>query len=808
VADNGTGQLQEAFGRPGIPPRWTSSSKSGVGTAYSTSSRVWFTISHGILNEIYFPTIDHPQTRDMQFLITDGETFFHEERVDLDNKSECIEPNALGYRVTTSDRNGRYRLVKQIISDPHQSCVLIHAQVEGDPDFLKKLRIYALLAPHLEVGGYGNSASRFRTAGQNVLVAWKAGKFLAMGANVGFNKTSCGFVGHSDGWQDLHKDFRLDWEFDKAEDGNVAVIGEINPARNREFTVGIAFGDSLHGAVTVLEQSLATPFAEHRVKFVEQWHRASSRMKKLDGVSGDRGTLYRNSRNLLLAHEDKTFAGALIASASIPWGNAKGDEDVGGYHLVWTRDMVNSALALLAGEDSKTPLRALVYLACCQQADGGFAQNFWIDGGAYWQGIQLDEVAFPILLAWHLWKRDALGDFDPHPMVRSAAAYLIRHGPATQQERWEENSGYSPSTLAVGIAALICAADFARSRGEHGDASFLQDYADFLESHIERWTVTTNGCLVPGIQRHYIRIHPAAIGDPSPDEDPNHGLLTVHNRPPGTPWQFPAKDIVDAGFLELVRYGVRKPGDPLIEDSLRVVDAVLKVDTPFGPCWRRYNHDGYGTLPDGGPFEGFGQGRAWPLLTGERAHYEFAAGRDVRPLIRTIEQFAFRGRMLPEQVWDSPDLESASMYFGKPAGSAMPLMWAHAEYVKLLRSVTDGQVFDLIPIVAERYLNGRGRKDLEVWKAVRQVKEVVAGQVLRIQAPEPFRLHRTNDGWATASDTSSTSTGIGIEFVDIAINDDQIGPVEFTFLWTSPDRWEGHNYEVRIKPKRARVLAA
>jgi glucoamylase len=808
VADNGIGQLQEAFGRPGIPPRWTSSSKSGVGTAYSTSSRVWFTISHGILNEIYFPTIDHPQTRDMQFLITDGETFFHEERVDLDNKSECIEPNALGYRVTTSDRNGRYRLVKQIISDPHQSCVLIHAQVEGDPDFLKKLRIYALLAPHLEVGGYGNSASRFRTAGQNVLVAWKAGKFLAMGANVGFNKTSCGFVGHSDGWQDLHKDFRLDWEFDKAEDGNVAVIGEINPARNREFTVGIAFGDSLHGAVTVLEQSLATPFAEHRVKFVEQWHRASSRMKKLDGVSGDRGTLYRNSRNLLLAHEDKTFAGALIASASIPWGNAKGDEDVGGYHLVWTRDMVNSALALLAGEDSKTPLRALVYLACCQQADGGFAQNFWIDGGAYWQGIQLDEVAFPILLAWHLWKRDALGDFDPHPMVRSAAAYLIRHGPATQQERWEENSGYSPSTLAVGIAALICAADFARSRGEHGDASFLQDYADFLESHIERWTVTTNGCLVPGIQRHYIRIHPAAIGDPSPDEDPNHGLLTVHNRPPGTPWQFPAKDIVDAGFLELVRYGVRKPGDPLIEDSLRVVDAVLKVDTPFGPCWRRYNHDGYGTLPDGGPFEGFGQGRAWPLLTGERAHYEFAAGRDVRPLIRTIEQFAFRGRMLPEQVWDSPDLESASMYFGKPAGSAMPLMWAHAEYVKLLRSVTDGQVFDLIPIVAERYLNGRGRKDLEVWKAVRQVKEVVAGQVLRIQAPEPFRLHRTNDGWATASDTSSTSTGIGIEFVDIAINDDQIGPVEFTFLWTSPDRWEGHNYEVRIKPKRARVLAA
>jgi len=808
MPDNGSDRLHEPFGRPGMPPRWTSSSKEGVGTAYSSSSRVWFTISHGILNEIYFPTIDHPQTRDMQFLITDGESFFHEERRDLDSKIESIEADALGYRVENSDRNRRYRLKKEIISDPHQSCVLINTRLEGNPEFLKKLRIYALLAPHLEVSGYGNSARQFKTAGQNVLLAWKAGKFLAMGTNVGFKKTSCGYVGHSDGWQDLHEDFHLDWEFDKAEDGNVAVIGEVNLTGSRDFTVGIAFGDSLHGAVTVLEQSLATPFAEHREKFIDQWHRASSRMKKLEGVSGDKGTLYRTSRNLLLAHEDKIFAGAMIASASIPWGNAKGDEDVGGYHLVWTRDMVNSALALLACDDKATPLRALVYLACSQRSDGGFAQNFWIDGTPYWQGIQLDEVAFPILLAWHLWKKDALRDFDPYSMVSSAAAYLVRHGPATQQERWEENSGYSPSTLAAGIAALVCAADFAGARGEHDDASFLQDYADFLESHLERWTVTTDGSLVPDIKRHYIRIHPAAVDDASPDEDPNHGLLTIHNRPPGQPWQFRAKEIADSGFLELVRYGVRKPGDPLVEDSLRVVDAVLKVNTPFGPCWRRYNHDGYGTRPDGGPFEGWGQGRAWPLLTGERAHYEFAAGRDVRKLIRTMEQFAFRGRMLPEQVWDSPDVGSASMYFGQPAGSAMPLMWAHAEYVKLLCSVVEGSVFDLIPVVAERYLKKRGRQDLEVWKPTRQVREATAGQVLRIQAPSSFRLHWTNDGWVSVRDTPSTPTGLGIEFVDIAVHVNQSAPVEFTFLWTGSNCWEGHNYQVGIRRKHPRSVAA
>jgi glucoamylase len=808
VAAKDAGQLREAFGQPGISPRWTSSSKEGIGTAYSTSSRVWFTISYGILDEIYFPTIDHPQTRDTQFLITDGESFFHEERRDLDHEIECIAADALGYRVTSSDRDHRYRLVKEIISDPHQSCVLINTRLEGEPEFLKKLRVYALLAPHLDIGGYGNSARRFKTAGKNSLIAWKNGTFLAMGANVGFNKTSCGYVGHSDGWQDLHKDFQLDWEFDKADNGNVAVIGEVNLSRGREFTVGIAFGDSLHGATTALEQSLATPFAEHREKFVEQWHRACSRMKKLDDVSGDTGILYRTSRNLLLAHEDKTFAGALIAAASIPWGNFKGDKDLGGYHLVWTRDMVNSALALLACDDQATPLRALVYLACCQQADGGFAQNFWIDGTPYWQGIQLDEVAFPVLLAWHLWKKDALRDFDPYSMISSAAAYLVRHGPATQQERWEEDSGYSPSTLAVSIAALVCAADFAAARGKQNDASFLLDYADFLESHVERWTVTTDGSLVPGIKRHYIRIHPAAIGDPSPDEDPNHGLLTIRNRPPGQPWQFPAKDIAGGGFLELVRYGVRKPGDPLIEDSLRVVDTVLKVNTPFGPCWHRYNHDGYGTHADGGPFEGWGQGRAWPLLTGERAHYEFAAGRDVRKLIHTMEQFAFKGRMLPEQIWDGPDVKSAGMYFGKPAGSAMPLMWAHAEYVKLLRSVTDGQVFDLIPVVAERYLKKRGRKDLEVWKHTRQVGEVTAGQVLRIQASESFRLHWTNDGWASASDTPSTSTGIGIEFADIAIHGNHSAPLQFTFFWIGSNRWEGHNYEVGINQRHTTAVAA
>ncbi|MFQ6096586.1 MAG: glycoside hydrolase family 15 protein [Armatimonadota bacterium] len=787
-----------AFGAPGMPPRWASSSKDGVGTAYSASSRVWFTISHGILNEIYYPTIDRPQVRDCGLLITDGETFCHEEKRHLRHEVECMEPDALGYRIVSADPQGRYRLVKEIIADPHDACVLVRAGLEAEAEWRDRLKVYVLLTPHIGVGGWGNSARRISSCGRDVLVAWKGGTHLALGADVGFARASCGYVGRSDGWQDLMDDFRMDWEFDCAEDGNLGIMGQLDLSGGDEVTIAIAFGDSLHAAVTALQQCLAEPYEGNRERFIEQWRRVCCHIPDIARASGDGGRLYRTSRSLLLAHEDKTFAGAMIASASIPWGNAKGDEDLGGYHLVWTRDMVHSATALLACGDEVTPRRALVYLACSQRADGGFPQNFWLDGTPYWGGIQLDQVAFPIMLAWRLQEADALDGFDPYPMVRAGAAYLIRQGPMTQQERWEENSGYSPSTLAASIAALICAADFARDEGDEATAVFLEEYADFLESHIEKWTVTTAGSLLPDVPRHYIRIHPTDIDDVAPDEDPNHGVLEVANRRPGAQRLFPARDVVDAGFLELVRYGIRRPDDVIIADSLRVVDAVLKVDTPVGPCWRRYTHDGYGPQNDGAPYSGWGKGRAWPILTGERGHYELAAGRDVRPYIRAMEGFACGCGMMPEQIWDEADRPERRMYLGRPAGSAMPLMWAHAEYVKLLRSVADDRVFDRLSVVADKYLRGLGRKDLEVWKPIRQVRQVTRGHVLRVQAPTVFRLRWTADEWQSWRDTDSSPTGLDIGFVDIPIGKRQRAPVRFTFYWTEDGRWEGRDYVVNV----------
>ncbi|MGH7917373.1 MAG: glycoside hydrolase family 15 protein, partial [Candidatus Binataceae bacterium] len=696
-----------ATGAPGIAPRWTHSAKDIIGTAYSTSSHLWFTISQGVISEIYFPTIDRPQVRDLQFLVSDGETFFHDTHRNLRSSIEYLGEHGLGVRVINADLQDRYRIVMEVIADPHQACLLIDTRLEGAEDFLKKLHLYVLLAPHLEVGGWANNGNVARQSGREFLTAHKNNVWLALAATVPFIRRSCGYVGTTDGWQDLAANFKMDYQFAAAINGNIALTGEIDLSEGYHFTLGLAFGRSLHRAVTTLFQSLGLPFVEHKTRFLEQWDRICRDLYPLEKFTGDGGMLYRRSRELIMAHEDKSYPGALIASLSIPWGEARGDEDLGGYHLVWTRDMINSATGLLAAGDAVTPLRALIYLACSQRDDGGFPQNFWIDGEPYWSGIQLDEVAFPIMLAWRLQAARGLADFDPYEMVMAAAHFLIRHGPATPQERWEENSGYSPSTLASNIAALICAAGFASHRGDEASARYLTEYADFLESHVEAWTVTNTGVLVPAISRHYIRINPENVNDVTPNEDPDRGMVTIRNRPPGEPWQFPAAEIVDAGFLELVRYGIRRANDPLMEDSLRVIDSVLKVDLPAGPCWKRYTHDGYGQRADGGPFKGWGVGRPWPLLTGERGHYELAAGREPTVYLRAIERFATATRLLPEQVWDQPDLPGSLMYLGRPTGSAMPLMWAHAEYIKLLRSAADGELFDLIPEVAERYRNGR-----------------------------------------------------------------------------------------------------
>lgn len=801
-------QQGEAFGAPGLTPRWTSSTKDAIGTSYAASSRIWFTCSHGILNEVYHPTIDRAQIRDMEFLITDGETFAHEEKRDLLTTFEYIHPEALGVRYTNRDPDGRYCLTKEIICDPHHSVVIQYVRLEGHEDLLPRLKVYALLAPHLDGGGAGNSARAIDIAGHKMALAWKNEWSLAMGASCGFSRVSCGFVGSSDGWRDVMDNARMDWEFGSATNGNIAVMGELEMGNAgadgaREFTLAIGIGEGHHTALQKTVSALAAPYEDHRKRFITQWHRVAN-PEWLAAKSGDEGKLMRASHNVLLAHEDKTFSGAFVASASIPWGQAKSDDDMGGYHLVWTRDMVQTASALLACGRADTALRALVYLACTQKPDGGFAQNFWVDGRPYWSGVQLDEVAFPIILAWRLWKANALGDMQIFPFVERAAGFLVRHAPITHQERWEENPGYSPSTLAAVISSLICAAEIARAHDSHEVAVFYEEFADWIEGHLEDWTVTNNGVLVPGITRHYMRIRPPEKGEAYACESCGAEIIHLNNRPPGTRTEFEAREIIDGGFLELVRYGVRRADDPLMVDSLKVVDAVLKRGLPQGPGWLRYNWDGYGQRPDGGPFLGWGQGRVWPLLTGERAHYELAAGNDISGLIKTYERFATMGQMMPEQVWDEPNLPGSRLQLGQPAGSATPLVWAHAEYLKLLRSAVDGKVFDRIDPVYSRYCEPAGRRQvrrgLEMYSLRRPIQILPAGSTLRIIDASRFTVTWTTDNWKTTNTTHSESQGSSGFSVDISTSSAQAGgELSWTLQWTDQNRWLGYNVGLQIE---------
>src|SRR5881296_3158433 len=507
--------------------------------------------------------------------------------------------------------------------------------------------------------------------------------------------------------------------------------------------------------------------------------------------------MYRLSRCVLLAHEDKVFQGALVASLSIPWGETKSDNDRGGYHLVWTRDLVQSATALLATGQTGTPLRALIWLAALQRTDGSFPQNSWLNGTAYWSGLQLDEIAAPILLAWRLYKQDAaIGLFDPGVMIMRAAARLILQGPVTAQDRWEENAGYSPSTLATVIAALVCAAEWATEYGLTRPADFVFAYADWLVAHLEEWTVTTNSELVEGFPRHYIRINPSDPNAPDTHANPNTTMIELAN---GGGLHL-ARNVVGGDFLHLVRFGIRDVNDPIVRDSIKVIDRVLKHDLPQGPGWRRYNHDGYGQKDDGSAYDGTGVGRCWPILTGERGHYELAAGRDPLPYIKTMEDFANQGGMITEQLWDADDLAGDRMKRGGPTGAAMPLCWSHAEYVSLVRSRHDGVCFDRVEAAFQRYVVNPVQSRHEIWSVRHPLRVVPRGKILRIILAAEATVVWSTDNWTRRNESQTRhQPELNLWFADFpSAQWAAVSVFAFTLLWKRDQRWENRTWQVSI----------
>jgi glucoamylase len=792
-----------APGWPGISPRWTSSAKSGVGTALNRSSRVWFTLSHGILNEVYYPRVDMACTRDLGLMVTDGNSFFSEEKRYCKFEVTPVEPGVPAFRLVNTELGQKYRIEKEVFADPHRNVVLQKTRFAAlNPAEKSNYHLYALLAPHLGNFGDHNTGWIGDYKGVPMLFAeFPGGLALALACSVPWKKMSVGFAGHSDGWQDLSRNFQLTQQYARAENGNVALTGEIDLSNSGEFILALGFGGIWAEAAEQARASLLEDYNALFRDYVSQWRNWQQGLIPLDRAGEP--DLYRASTAMLRAHESKDFLGGVIASLSIPWGFNKGDEDLGGYHLVWPRDLVETAGGFLAAGAVGDAMRVLHYLEATQEADGRWPQNMWLDGRAYWGGSQMDEAAFPILLV-DLLRREApsaLGDLKRWwSMVRRAAGFIASNGPVTQQDRWEEDAGYSPFTLAVEIAGLLAAADLAEAVKESAMAAYLRDLADSWNDNVERWTYSTDDALARqiGVDGYYVRISP-------PDTDcaasPTEGFVPIKNRPPGEDRE-QASHVISPDALALVRFGLRSADDPKILNTIKVVDALLRVKLPQGPCWYRYNDDGYGEHADGGPFDGNGVGRPWPLLSGERAHYELDAGNKTaaEDLLRTMSFSSNASRLLPEQVWDAADIPDRELFFGKASGSACPLVWAHSEYIKLVRSLKDGKIFDQPPQTVKRYRVENRKAVYWEWRFNNKCRILPAGKTLRIATQAPALVHWSRDGWQTSEDSPARDTGLGIYVADLPTKGMDAGhTVVFTFYWPEAKRWEGTDFSVIIQ---------
>ena len=752
--------MTDAPGWPGIAPRWTSSAKSGVGTALSPVSRVWFTLSHGILDEIYYPRVDQACTRDFGLIVTDGDGFFAEEKRDCTFDIIGLEDGVPAFHLINTHIGGRFRIHKDILTDQRADVV---DSANSGWRYWKAApcacshcwrRIWSTAG---RITRPGRATTRAITCCSRKATAprWHSA------ARARFSARSVGFVGASDGWQMLHQSGRLTEEYDRAADGNVALTAEI-ASPEEEFRLALGFGRSASEAAFRVRASLQTPLERQMEEYATGWRSWQARLRSLDRkVEGH--NVYRVSTAVLRCHESPTFPGGLIASLSIPWGGSKGDDDLGGYHLVWPRDLAQTAGAFLACGAHDEVLRVVRYLRAVQEDDGSWPQNCWLDGTPYWHGIQLDECAFPMLLLDMAWREGALPlPMLPAywPMVARAAGFVISHGPRTSQDRWEENAGYTPFTLAVQVAALLAAADIADACDIDGVADFLRDTADAWNEQIEEWVYVTDTRLSRevGVAGYYVRIAPEVPGEARAEL---RGTVEVRNRF-AEACHVEADELISTDALALVRFGLRSPDDPRIVDTVKVIDHVLCVDLPYGPGWRRYNGDGYGEHDDGGPYDGIGVGRVWPLLAGERAHYELAAGRraEAERLLAAMEAGASPGRLLPEQVWDSAPIPELELLPGQPSGSAMPLVWAHAEHIKLLRSLADGAIFDRPPQPVRRYLREKRVARCRPWRPDWRTPSVPVGRVLRLDLPYEAVVHWSTDGWRTRSDVPTHDTGI------------------------------------------------
>ena len=725
------------------------------GTAPTPRSKVWYSIAEGALSEVFFPQLDRIALHELRFFVSAGGAPPVDDSADGSHTISWLGPGIPAFRVETTHHE--YRLTKDFFGDPEENSMLIAGTFTPE---LPDLRLYLQAVGHWQPGTEGNFGTVIDTHPPALLIQQQDVWICIVGP---FARATAGYYRSSDIHIDLSDaDGRLTYMYERAGPGNVSVGGELG-VRAGAFQLAIGFAHSRADAEEVARNSLQKGAGTVRQAFEQAWRAQPEMARSLAKVSGDDGQLARASFAYLHCLEDKSYAGAFIAAPCAPWGENVHDGDQV-YHLVWPRDLCRIATALLDAGDVDAALRAFRHLQRHQRPDGGWFQNWFLDGTPHWQSTELDEVALPILLAWRLGVAGCL-DHDPYPtMVRPAAQFLLREGPLTQLDRWEDAGGLSPSTLAACIAALIVASEFAGDAGEHVAASHFRAVADYWNDRIDFWCSLPNG--------QYIR-----LGN-DPDRRPVEGAIAPE-------------------FLELVRYGLRRPKDEFVLRSLQGVDTSLKVSLPAGPSWRRYVGDKYGEHEDGAPWDGAGRGRAWPVLTGERARHFFSMGLPAAEMVRTLEAFAGSGMALPEQLWDGPEIASRGLQFGKPNGSACPLGWAHAEYLELLVTIALAGFPDIVMPARRRYTEGKAPQPDFIWTHKHQIKRIAVGRGLRVQLPRPASVHYTFDEWKTHTEVDAVDTTLGVWVAEVPC---QKLPRGAAFSWTAHymTGWEGRNFDLTI----------
>jgi glucoamylase len=681
-----------APGAPGGPALWTRGNKTGFGTARTLASKVWYTVGDGKATELFYPRIDTPSVRDSQLIVTDGQTFTDREDRDTTHQTRVLPGRGLTYRVVNTAKSGRYRITKTFVTDPARSTVLVKIRFVSLTG--RRYRVYVLHDPALGNDGTDDTGSGLH----GTLLSAQSDIGSALAADPALTQTSSGYLGVSDGWTDLRTDHRMDWSYVAPTPGNVVQTGRTIltglPGAQR-LTLAVGFGTDSATAAAAARASLHTGFVPVSQEYGAGWRSYLSKLDPIPRSARRWRTTYRVSEMVLAASEDKTFRGGFVAAPARPWAWATELRDIAVYHAVWSRDQYQIATGLLADGDRPAANRALSYLWDVQQRrDGSFPQNSRLDGTLVFDSLQMDEVSFPIVLAWQLGRTGA-ADWKH---VRRSAEYLVAHGPASLQERWENLPGYSPATIAAEIAGLVCAADIARRNGHGLTARRYLATADAWQLNVNRWTRTTNGPLSGN--PYYLRV--SVTGDAN--------AATEIQVPDGGPL-VDQRAIVDPSFLELVRLGVKRADDPGIRSTLAVIDKTLKFRTPNGPFWRRSSFDGYGERRDGSPWgptddgSGLTLGRGWPLLTGERGEYRLADGRSAQRYLDAMALSANRGsHFIAEQVWDHrPPAGDQGFRAGEGSTSARPLAWSHAQFLRLARSIDAGYPIETPQIVACRY---------------------------------------------------------------------------------------------------------